>query len=141
MSYAREIFSAQELRFYDHVYHLVKALFNRGDKIEGEWIRCHEMAEAIGRKVDLPVAHGMYSSSHHSWLWTKQPDDDEIQRFKVDHCWRHASRPKIIEVYSVAKLPECQLIDPFLDHGYRLEWPLDVVINLNIVDRIKNSIW
>jgi hypothetical protein len=71
-------------------------------------LRCHELARACGKFLNLPVADGRYGSVEHSWLWTRpltpmQPGE---------------SPPNILDVYAVGRLPMVQLVD-YSSHGPR----------------------
>jgi hypothetical protein len=67
---------------------------------EPEPIRCHELSCAIGMILDLPVVHGKYGIHNHSWLVTKdlKPSDPH-------------SNVAILDVYSIGRLPQVQLVD------------------------------
>ena len=34
----------------------------------GKWVRCHELARAVGEGLELPVVDGSYGACDHSWL-------------------------------------------------------------------------
>lgn len=61
---------------------------------DGEaWVRCHELARAVGRVLDLEVVDGSYGASDHSWLLLPR-----------------AGRPMLIlDVYVPARIPQVQL--------------------------------
>lgn len=66
-------------------------------------LRCHELARAIGRVLELPVQDGQYGPVEHSWLWLEEapfPEHREQQR-----CW-----PNILDVYVPGSLPMVQLV-------------------------------
>jgi hypothetical protein len=67
-----------------------------------KYLRCHEVARAVGNVLDLPVQDGRYHDCQHTWLWTT--------------C-NEASR-RILDVYCVGSLPQVQLRDMYL-HGAR----------------------
>ena len=62
-------------------------------KHEGRWVRCHELARAVGRVLGLEVVDGSYGASDHSWLIVPRP-----------------GRPMLIlDVYVPARIPQVQL--------------------------------
>lgn len=68
------------------------------DRIFGELVRCHELARAVGKLLELPVQDGYYSFVEHSWLWLwpYDPDDPYI--------------PNVLDVYVPGRVPQVQLV-------------------------------
>lgn len=70
-------------------------------KFEGVEIRCHELARAVGRILELPVSDGRYGVRgllrvDHSWL-------------RVGN-WHNWYDTKILDVYVPGALPQVQLL-------------------------------
>lgn len=77
----------------------VETVFRQATRLVGwlpEDLRCHEVACALGKILDLPVQHGHYLSIQHSWLWASS-----------DCRW-------LLDVYSVANFPPVRLVDTAL---------------------------
>lgn len=55
-------------------------------------IRCHELARAVGRVLDMRHVDGVYGAVHHTWLVVP-------------------SEGAILDVYAVGQLPQVRLID------------------------------
>jgi hypothetical protein len=74
------------------------------DETHGGETRCHEVARAVGRCLDLPVMDGLYGVVDHSWLLIEDP---------------RRNKRKILDVYCVARIPIVQIIDPhpYAGHG------------------------
>lgn len=79
---------------------LMVAAVPDGDHLLGKPIRCHEMARAVGRILDLPVVDGVCGAVQHSWLTIKAHQDPTEREF-------------ILDVYAVGRLPPVQLVDTF----------------------------
>lgn len=58
-------------------------------KLHDRWIRCHELARAVGRILELPVVDGAYGACDHSWLTVRSD--------------------LALDVYVPARLPQVQL--------------------------------
>jgi hypothetical protein len=72
------------------------------EAIDGEAVRCHELARAVGRMLGLEHCDGRYGFVEHTWLWT-EPFDLE----------RHAPPwilPNVLDVYVPGSLPQVQLV-------------------------------
>lgn len=93
-SYAeREVYSEQELS----LWHRATQLVSRVQFLDGDEIRCHELARAVGRVLALPYSDGRYGSIDHTWLRVGD--------------WRHEpQRAKILDVYVPGGVPQVQLI-------------------------------
>lgn len=68
--------------------------------IDGQEVRCHELARVVASYLDLPYQDGHYGFVEHTWIWT-QPLEDELQRWRL---------PNILDVYVPGQLPQVQLI-------------------------------
>ncbi len=65
-----EMVSVEDLRAWSQATAIVEGLptFEPG----GEWLRCHEIARLVGRRLDLAVEDGFYEiAMEHSWLRTR----------------------------------------------------------------------
>lgn len=89
----RRIFTARELDCYRRAVQLV----DRIDEtvFEGE-LRCHEVARAVGKILELPHEDGRYIYADHTWL-------------RVTCTVSNA----ILDVYAVGAMPPVQLLDAF----------------------------
>lgn len=107
---------------YDHVFSKTEVYLYKRAKtavecvltsrcVEG-LVRCHELARAVGRVLDLPFEDGHYGFVDHSWLWTKpKPVYTPTPRLGL---------PNILDVYCVGSLPMVRLVDcsaPALPHA------------------------
>lgn len=98
LSYSHtEVFSQAEINLLAQAIKLVDAV-----KEGGSVIRCHELARAVGRVLDLPVEDGYYGFVDHSWCWTR-PVDRRPPTPRIG--W-----PNILDVYCVGQLPMVQLV-------------------------------
>jgi len=85
-------------------------------------IRCHELARAVGRILELEVQDGHYGFVEHSWLWTR-PLPKELRE---QEC--RLGLPHLLDVYSVGQLPMVRLLDceatslPHIGWSYRPSW-------------------
>jgi hypothetical protein len=102
-------------------------------------IRCHELARAAGRVLDLEVQDGSYGFVDHSWLWTSSlPKDlgEEYARFGF---------PNILDVYCPGQLPMVRLLScketplPHVGWSYRPAWRPRTDIDWKIVDALENE--
>jgi len=96
----REIFSDIELQLLRLATKMVDAIPTVTSLKPGE-VRCHELARAVGKLLDLQVQDGYYGFVDHSWLWTRQ-------RLQGETAW---TLPNILDVYAVGSLPMVQLVD------------------------------
>jgi hypothetical protein len=90
----QDIFSDRELDLLRHAIQLVERVQAKPD------LRCHELARAIGRVLNLPHQDGFYCFVDHTWLWTEERAEY--------HPWL---LPNIIDVYAVGSLPQVRLVD------------------------------
>ena len=76
--------------------------------LNGEWVRCHEVARVVATSLDLQMTDGFYGMADHSWIWTS-----EIRPFETP--------PNILDVYCPGRLPQVQLIHSsnYLPFEYR----------------------
>jgi hypothetical protein len=81
----------------------------RGRPADMPRLRCHELARAVGKILDLPTQDGKYGTVEHSWLWTGPVPQDFAARI-AKHGHRNIA-PNILDVYAVGQLPQVQLID------------------------------
>lgn len=67
--------------------------------------RCHELARALGKVLQLPTSDGAVDTVEHSWLWTTNEPQDV--------------RAKILDPQVPGVLPGVQLVDPWSPRGRR----------------------
>lgn len=93
----KEVFTSAELDALARASRLVAKIDARDFE---SVIRCHELARAVGRLLDLRHEDGVYSANasdggvDHSWLF-------------VPNSWGGCS---ILDVYAVGRLPQVQLV-------------------------------
>lgn len=119
--------------------------------LESHWgneLRCHELTRAVHRLLDigtLSVVDGKLGAVEHSWLVLVVPiaqaeEAHYLPQIAVEQLDRGSDnrwyRKVIIDVYTPGRLPQVQLIDPFvmLKHGYEERVPRSD-INEKIVDQ------
>jgi len=101
-SYAEmEIFSTKEWASWSLATHFVGKI---PDEDSSGMLRCHEIARALGKILNLDVQDGWFGMVEHSWLWTSKPEWVEGKLYP----WHW---PNILDVYAVGSLPQVQLID------------------------------
>jgi hypothetical protein len=85
-------FNHKQLGIYRQALALVDSLPN--DSAQqlslggGQEIRCHELARAVGRRLQLPYQDGYFHRREHSWLWVGRD---------------------VLDVYVPGSLPQVQL--------------------------------
>lgn len=106
---ATDIFSTLELDLLARAERMVAAIPEELDRahqiVHGSRVRCHELARAVGRLLELHWQDGYYGFVEHTWLWTTAPS-----RFGL---------PNILDVYAVGSLPQVRLVactNPSLPH-------------------------
>ena len=90
----REVFSEREITQWQRATRRIDLLPSLKD------MRCHELARAVGRFLDLPYQDGFYGFVDHTWLWTA-PVPRTIGRLGF---------PNILDVYAVGGLPMVRLV-------------------------------
>jgi len=103
----QEIFSDAEQALLGRATQLVKLA---PYEIDGETVRCHELARAVAAHLRLTVADGWFGMVEHSWCW--------CQRFRPGY----GSVPSILDVYAPGRLPQVLLIGSsvWLPQDYKL---------------------
>lgn len=104
-----EVFSVEELRLYERAVELVKLA---PYKLNGQLVRCHELARAVGHILeltDLCVSDGYYGLGEHTWLWTKPLSPGPVL----------SSPPNILDVYCPGVEPQVVLVDWYNHQAYR----------------------
>lgn len=96
-----KVFSPHERYLWDRATRLVGLV----DHADFPDLRCHELARAVGRVLELPVQDGYYGFVDHSWLWTRHLER-KIGSFGFPHVFPH-----VLDVYSVGSLPMVRLVD------------------------------
>lgn len=96
----------------------------------GEPVRCHELARAVGRILDLEHEDGRFGFVEHTWLWTERKSTDKFCAPWVI--------PRILDVYVPGAIPQVQLIDTSsgLPARYFLSNVFDVEIRENVIEEI-----
>ena len=101
-SYAEwELFDARELALLEQATQLVA---QAPGSFDGQFVRCHELARAVGLRLDLLVCDGAFGFVEHTWLWTCPPDANLIGQAPP---WM---LPNILDVYVPGSLPQVQLV-------------------------------
>ncbi len=103
----REVFKAFDQVVWGRARRAVNAIGNEW----GNELRCHELARAVHRLLDLPVLtviDGQLGAIEHTWLEliVPVPEVDQAREGRK-------ARKAIIDVYTPGRLPQVQLIDPF----------------------------
>jgi hypothetical protein len=98
---ARAVFSTEAVNLWNRASRMVDRLPKHMDR-HGREIRCHELARALGRILELPVVDGATVGCDHSWL-------------VVD-------RTTFLDPYRPGCLPMVQLIDTGLPTLTRLTY-------------------
>ena len=114
-----DVFNSRELNLLQKASLMVAAI----PDIPG--LRCHEVARAIGKILDLQVQDGHYGLVEHSWLWVNP--------------WKPGLYPpNVLDTYSVGSLPQVRLANIGsigVPNGYR-PGPERTDIKHNIIRRI-----
>ena len=122
----REVFTNDELVMLGRAQKLVEPV---PYELDGEPVRCHELARAVGRMLGLEHEDGHFGFVEHTWLWTGEYDGK-------GHRW---SLPNILDVYVPGSVPQVQLVHMGAT-GLPSRYFLAVVIGLDvrqpIVDRL-----
>ena len=103
---------SQKVAFSDKELDLLKQATMLTSKIDDiPYLRCHEVARAIGSILQLSVQDGYFGSVEHSWLWSTST---ESKRFP----------PNVLDVYAIGSLPQVQLISMryMLPHNENYVW-------------------
>lgn len=93
-SYAYQVFSESDVALLERATRMVQHLPDFHPHHPEQHLRCHEIARAVGRVLDLPVMDGSFCRCDHSWLYI-----------------RVGNRVRILDVYAVGSLPQVQLVD------------------------------
>jgi hypothetical protein len=104
----QEVFSEDEQALLARAIQLVKLA---PYEIDGEAVRCHELARAVAAHLRLTVADGWFGMVDHSWCW--------CQRFRPGF----GPLPNILDVYAPGRLPQVMLVDSsstWLPRDYKL---------------------
>lgn len=112
-----EIFTSKDVDYLERAAELVA---RAPAKIDGDWVRCHELARAVAEVLELPAYDGRYGACEHSWIVT--PDG------------------AVLDVYVPARVPQVQLVDaraPWALAEYRTGAPRDDVRE-DVIGRLRN---
>lgn len=85
---AAEIFTPEDFRLLKRATLIVSRL---PAQIDGDWVRCHELARVVGKLLDLQAFDGKYGAVEHSWLLTPSRN--------------------VLDPYVPARVPQVQLVD------------------------------
>jgi len=124
----REVFSKREI---DLRYNAETLVAITPYEIDGELVRCHELARAVGKVLKLEHEDGRYGFVEHTWLWT-EPKMNE----KFHAPW---FLPNVLDVYVPGGVPQVQLVHmgaSGLPPRYYLSNVFDVVIRDDVVEKI-----
>jgi hypothetical protein len=94
----REIFTQRELQVLEKADQLVQLA---PYELQGDEVRCHELARAVGQLLKLHVVDGWYGHVSHSWLWLEP----------LVECGFPRLVPRILDCYCPGRLPQVQLVD------------------------------
>jgi hypothetical protein len=131
----KEIFTEEEISLFYRANDSICVLSS--DDFPEE-IRCHELARAAGRILDLPCTDGWYGSVNHTWLWTRHPTHEELELWSKSG-WFHEDRPRILDVYLPGVIPSIALIDTWAllpQWKFYKPGPPREDIDYNLVDRM-----
>jgi hypothetical protein len=92
----REVFKPEEITLWRRATGLVARI---PENLKNS--RCHEVARACAKLLNLPVQDGFYGFVDHSWCWTRP----------VPHTVGRLGFPNILDVYCVGSLPMVRLVD------------------------------
>lgn len=106
-------------------------------------LRCHEIARAMGRIVQLPVQDGWvglfsptFGGVEHSWLWTKPFPFDGTDEDVL--AWDgHILDPRVMGGYPSVQLVSCHPMLSQLSVRYRPSLVPRTDVNFVLVDRLE----
>ena len=87
-----EVVTKLDLELLKHATNLVALC---PGKIGGKWVRCHELARAVGEVLGLEIVDGSYGAMEHSWLMVRSGIGER--------------GVLVLDVYVPAALPQVQL--------------------------------
>ncbi len=125
----REIFTPRELKLLDCAETLVAIA---PYEIDGDLVRCHELARAVGAVLGLQHEDGRYGFVDHTWLWTS----------KLSERVAPWDLPHVLDVYVPGGMPQVQLIDAAhagLPPRYYLSNSLDLVVRYDVIDKLARA--
>lgn len=117
----------------DYANIIVEAIPNT---VNGELVRCHEVARIVASILNLWVQDGFYGYVDHSWCWTREPPKEFIGM---------SNMPNILDPYCVGSLPQVRLLAggstslPHTGTSYRMGLPR-TDINQKFVDKTVQRI-
>lgn len=101
-----ETFSEGDVADYERVERAVRGL---PSKLDGAWVRCHELARAV---------HGHLHLADRGWAVVDGQHYGGVA--PVEHTWLQRGR-SVIDLYSVAQVPPVRLVDADFVRGMYLE--------------------
>jgi len=105
-------------------------------------MRCHELARAVGKFINLPHQDGRFEGVEHTWLWTREIKPKELS-FMYKSGGSGLNPPHVIDVYVPGCLPMIQMVDlgawqlPY-KRAYRVGKPRDD-IRENVITRLLTA--
>lgn len=110
-----EVFKPRELDYLRRAEQIV-AVLPETEPGTDELLRCHEVARVVAHFLELPVMDGFFCRVDHSWLYFGSREEKPRSL-------------RILDPYSVGRLPIVQLIDCSLglpyDDNYKPYYPRD----------------
>jgi hypothetical protein len=85
----RHVFTETQLYLLAQATRMVQAM---PDEVNGEEVRCHEVARAVGHVLGLDVVDGKYGAVDHSWCVHSPPTRD------------------VLDPYTIGRVPQVQLV-------------------------------
>lgn len=126
-----EIFTQAEVRLWLRATKMVGALPPMPK------LRCHELARAVGRMLELQHQDGYYGFVDHTWLWTTRFGPNALNNYT------RLGFPNILDVYCVGSLPMVRLVDgkhtalPHVGWAYRPGKPRDDITHDRVDDLVR----
>lgn len=102
----KEIFSKREMELWSRAVELIA--WTPYD-MDGEPVRCHELARAVGKLLGLEHRDGRYGFVEHTWLWTESLKEEGVDDRAKAFCapW---VLPNVLDVYVPGSVPQVQLV-------------------------------
>jgi hypothetical protein len=126
----KEVFTERERELWQRATTLVSfaPYYDTGDEPGNEPVRCHELARAVGKVLDLEHEDGRFGFVEHTWLWTT-PCDKKIAPWTL---------PNVLDVYVPGSMPQVQLVHMAtgLPARYMLARVNDLVVRTEVVERL-----
>jgi hypothetical protein len=106
-SYAeKEVFTSREKLLLRQATELVEIA---PYEIDGNLVRCHELARAVGKVLGLEHEDGRYGFVEHTWLWTESLKEEGVPD-KSKAFFSPWVLPNVLDVYVPGSVPQVQLV-------------------------------